>query len=134
MKKKVFAIVCVFIWLIFIAPVVTPYIKTLYIHDGMTDKQVFDIMEHIWDVDASFTIVVRNSVVHFKMPIGQKFGLTLQPTGGKNSILLNHFWVTPGNIPVWLFAMTAVILYTALIALIIALVVRVFIFFRKNMY
>ena len=134
MKKKVFAIVCVLIWLILIAPIVSPYIKTLFIHDGMTDKQVFDIMDHVWDVDTRFTLVDRNSVVHFQLPLGQVFGLTLQSTLSKDLIVINHFWQAPGNIPVWLFAAAAVILYTALIVLFIALAVRVFLFFRRNMY
>ena len=134
MKKKVFAIVCVLIWLILIAPIVTPYIKTLFIHDGMKEYKVFDIMDHVWDLKGSSTRVDNHIVTLYEMPMGQEFGLTWQSTGGKEWVLVNHFWQTPGNIPVWLFAMTAVILYTALIALAIAFVVRVFLYFRKNMY
>lgn len=134
MKKKVFAIVCVLIWLILIAPIVTPYIKTLFIHDGMMEYTVFDIMDHIWDIKCNGTRVDNQRVTLFEMPMGQKFGVTWKSTGGKERVLVNHFWVTPGNIPVWLFAMTSVFLYTALIALAIAFVVRVFLYFRKNMY
>ena len=134
MKKIIFAIVCVLIWLILIAPVVTPYIKTLFIHDGMMEYKVFDIMDHVWDVKSSSTRVDNHRVTHFEMHMGQKFGVTWQSTGGKESILVNHFWVTPGNIPVWIFSAAAVILYTALIALAIAYAVRVILYFRKNMY
>lgn len=134
MKKKIFAMVCVLIWLILIAPTVTPYIKTLFIHDGMMEYNVFDIMDHVWDVKSSSTRVDNHHVTLFEMPMGQKFGVTWQSTGGKEWVLINHFWDTPGNIPVWLFAAAAVILHTALIALAIAFVVRVFLYFRKNMY
>lgn len=134
MKKRIYAIVCVLIWLILIAPVVTPYIKTLFIHDGMMEYKVFDIMDHVWDVKGSSTRVDNHYVTLFDMHMGQKFGVTWQSTGGKESMLVNYFWVTPGNIPVWLFATMAVILYTALIALVIAFVVRIYLYFRKNMY
>ena len=100
----------------------------------MMKYKVFDIMDHVWDVKCSGTRVDNHHVTLFEMPMGQKFGLTWQSTGGKEWVLVNHFWVTPGNIPVWLFAASAVILYTALIALFIALAVRVFLFFRRNMY
>ena len=134
MKKRIFAIVCVLIWLILIAPVVTPYIKTLFIHDGMMEYKVFDIMDHVWDLKSSGSRVDDHHVTLFEMPMGQKFGLTWQSTGGKEWLLVNHFGVTPGDIPVWLFATAVTILYTLLIALAMKLAVGVFSYFRKNMY
>lgn len=108
MKKRIFAIVCLLIWLILIAPVVTPYIKTLFIHDGMPIEQVVAILGETEDI-GSGTIILQ-----WDMPLGQHYGVGFWMSKSGSFEVGNQFWLTPGNIPCWIIPAAMAIVTTAL--------------------
>lgn len=108
MKKRIYAIVCVLIWLILIAPVLTPYIKTLFIHDAMAIDQVVSIMGNTTDI-GSGTVVLQ-----WDMPFGQQFGVSFWPSEGRVFVVGNQYWLSPNNLPWWIVPVAVGCIVTAL--------------------